>query len=342
MLVISFLLIILSSCSSNKSEEQDNKIIERERIITDKKVELLRDLNFSRGFKVTKFHSNSSKGEALGYLDYQGDKSSGDPIWILAQWGCTYNMLDATLTKDESTYTYFDNSKLLRIDTSKTGCVSLGIKGSLEYPKTESGDYGDRLTAEQNWPHILISQGFDSEARLMNAKKCIFEISYKINSIERLTTLPLNSTLHAAQFQWFVTLRNDNENTASYKQTMWFGFSMYDSRNNGGTPAGMVGFDGGKEDSTGALIYMFSLDTAKTVTGNIVNLPSGEIGVMKTIKIDVIPFIKMALKAAKNNNVFTDCEVTDIVFGSTNIGFEIPGSYDCSVDIYSMNIYITK
>ena len=32
----------------------------------------------------------------------------------------------------------------------------------------------------------------------------------------------------------------------------------------------------------------------------------------------------------------------DMVFNSTNIGWEIPGSYDVSVDIHSMNMYKIK
>lgn len=328
----------------NEKEEEivDMKVKERERIINDNIIELLRDLNFSRGFSVSKFHANTSGGVPLGSLDYDGNASSDSPIWSAAQWGCTLNLLDGKLERNGSVISYDDTSKLLKVDTSKTGCVSLGIKGSLEYPLFEDGSYGDRKESIENWPHLIIGQSFDQYASLNGAKELWFEVTYTMNQCDRLTTYPVDENLHACQFQWFVTLTNKNETKKSYGDTMWFGFSMFDSRSVGKCPPGMCAIDGGKEDSTGLLIYMFSLDQAKTVEKNTVDTPSSVLNKKIEIKLDAIPFIKMALKQAKNKGIFEDAEVEDLVFGSTNIGFEIPGSYDCNVDIHSMNLYIKK
>lgn len=120
---------------------------------------------------------------------------------------------------------------------------------------------------------------------------------------------------------------------------MWFGFSMFDTRSVGGTPSGMAAYDGGKEDNTGMFIYMFSLENAAYMDGNEVTLPTAVVGQKRTVKVDILPFVQAGLESAAKQGALEGAQISDLMIGSTNIGIELPGSYDVDVQIHSMNMY---
>ena len=324
--------------------QTEGTVITRPQIADASVKELLGDLNFSQGFKVTLFHSNSSNGQIAGTLDHGGDAASGDPIWTLAQWGCTHNMAEATFTRDGSVLTYEDGGKKLSFDVTETGSVTLGIKGSTEYTLDEDGNIRERTDATENWPHILIEQsiGHDISAE---AEHLYMEVEYRVTACESLVDreiYPEDPELNAAQFQWFITLTDTDESSESYGQSMWFGFSMFDTRALGGTPSGLASYDGGKEDSTGLFIYMPSLTQVAAnaeVTDSEVTVPTAIIGENRKVKIDILPWLSQALKTARQYGALTGASVEHLRIGSTNIGWELPGNYDAEVVISYLNIY---
>lgn len=320
---------------------QDDQLIERPLVNNETTQEMLRDLNFSRGLDVSKFHSNTSGGIPEGTLDFEGKSAEGKPIWSMGQWGCTVSLMNAEFLRDGSKLSYYDGSKLYAFDAAKTGNISLAIKGSVEYGKDENGEYRDRLQAIENWPHNIIGQSFAPElAAVKGADRIMWECEYTVTQCDRLTNYPVNKDLHAAQFQWFVSMYNNNPESESYRQSVWFGFSMFDTRAMNTCPAGMAAFDGGKEDNTGMFIYMFSLaQVDDTLAWNVVEKPSSVVGQKRTVKVDVLPFIKAGVQSAQRKGALKGANWDDMVFSSTNIGWEIPGSYDVSVDIHAMNMY---
>ncbi|MBQ8428791.1 MAG: hypothetical protein IJX30_01690 [Clostridia bacterium] len=340
-----------SSSSSSNSEppatEETLKLTERPRVEDTETKEFLRDLTFSRGFSVSPFISNTSKDAPWGQLTHGGNKAEGDPIWTMAQWGCTHDMREEenyTFTRDGNLLTYDDGGKYIQIDADKVGNITLGIKGSEEYSRDENGNIRERTDSTENWPHILISQGVGHEIDA-NAKHLFMEVTYEVTECTSLvdrSIYPLNELLNAAQFQWFVTLYDNDEESVTYNHGMWFGFSMFDTRSMNDTPKGYSAYDGGKEDSTGAYIYMFSLSQAKSFSQNVLDsLPSSVVGREVKIKVDVLPFLKQALKEAKQAGSHTGASVEKLRIGSTNIGWELPGNYDVSVKISNLNMYQT-
>lgn len=320
---------------------QDDILIERPLVDDGTTQEMLRDLNFSRGLSVTKFHSNSSGGVPAGNLDFDGKCAEGGSVWSMGQWGCTVSLMDADFTREGSKLKYYDGSKLYAFDAAKTGNISLAIKGSVEYGKDEDGNYRDRLTSTENWPHNIIGQSFlQNLGTVKGADRIMWECEYTVTQCDRLTSYPVNRDMHAAQFQWFVSMYNNNPESESYRQSVWFGFSMFDTRSMNICPSGMAAYDGGKEDNTGMFIYMFSLaQVDDTLAWNEVTKPTSVVGQRRTVKVDVLPFIKTGLVSAQKKGAMKGATFEDMVFSSTNIGWEIPGSYDVSVDIHAMNMY---
>ena len=324
---------------------KEGKLIGRPVSESDAKKELLEDLNFSRGFGVTLFHANTSNGKLSGELDYGGDKADGEYCWKMAQWGCRKDMVrEGDFSRNGSVITYDDGGKYISVDANKTGCISLGIKGSEEYTPDDEGNPRERTDSSENWPHILIEQTID-HAISPDCKALYMEIEYCVEECVSLVdreVYPVDPNLNAAQFQWFLTLHDNDENSVSYGQAMWFGFSMFDTRALGGTPDGMSAYDGGKEDSTGLFIYMPSLNSVvKSETSSVNSLPSSVVGKKVAVKFDILPFLKQALKLANQSGALLGAKVSSLKIGSTNIGWELPGNYDVKVDISYMNLYET-
>jgi hypothetical protein len=339
-------LFIFSACSTAKNIDkkwdtinQEDNLIERPQSTTNNKYELLKDLNFSRGFSVSAFHANTSHGVPIGYFTYDDKKAEGDNIWSVAQWGCTENFLDADFTRTGNILKYQDKAKIIEMDATKTGNIKIGVKGSIEYGQDEEGNYKDRLSVTENWPHNIIGQTINSKS-LSDSEKIIMQLEYTVPYCDRLSNVELDTSLHAAQFQWFITLSNANTESESYGQTMWFGFSMFDTRSIDKCPNGMAAYDGGKEDSTGLFIYMFSLDSVDTTKEfNEVTKPTSVINTKINVSVDIVPYINAALLSAQKKGALNGATIDDLIIGSTNIGWEIPGSYDVEVDINSLNMY---
>ena len=322
----------------------EGQFVERPKVENAGVEELLGDLNFSRGFSVTLFHANSSNGNLAGYLDYAGNKAEGDNVWRMAQWGCTRDMVaDGVFERDGSVVSYSDGGKYLKVDTSKTGAITLGIKGSEEYTKDADGNVRERTDGTENWPHILIEQSVNTDTG--DCEHLYMEVDYKVTECKSLVDrekYPLNTNLNAAQFQWFITLTDMNPDSESYGQSMWFGFSMFDTRTEGGTPGGFASYDGGKEDSTGLFIYMVSLQSVAGQQKDSVNVPTSVVGKDVSVKVDILPYINQALKIARQNGAMKGASADQLLIGSTNIGWEIPGNYDVEVEISYLNMYKTN
>ena len=325
-------------------EVTEGQLLERPQVNGNGVVELMGDLNFSKGFSVTLFHANSSNGNLSGYLTYDGNKADGDNTWRMAQWGCTKDMVaDGTFERNGSVLTYSDGGKLLQVDSSKTGAITLGIKGSEEYTKDAEGNIRERTDSTENWPHILIEQGVNADTG--NCEHLYMEVNYTVTKCESLVDrelYPINPDLNAAQFQWFITLTDMNPESESYGNSMWFGFSMFDTRAMDGTPNGFASYDGGKEDSTGLFIYMLSLQSVAGQQSGSVNAPTSVVGKDVSVKVDILPYINQALKIARQNGAMKGASADQLKIGSTNIGWELPGNFDVEVDISYLNMYKTN
>lgn len=308
--------------------------------------EVLPDLNFSRGFKVSLFHSNSSGGRLSGVLDHGGDAAEGGACWQLSQWGCTHDLAGAEFKRVESSLLYEDGAKSVCLDVGKTSEITLSIKGSEEYTRDADGNIRERTDPTENWPHLLLEQTGVDHNISPDARHLWMTLEYEIVSCESKvdrSIYPENPSVNAAQFQWFLNLTDSDPQSESYNERMWFGFSMFDTRCIGSTPGGMSSYDGGKEDSSGLFIYMFSLESAAQEKGNLVPLPSSVIGGGKrTVRVDVLPLLSSALKAAKKSGALKGASVEHLTIDSTNIGWELPGNYDVSVAISNLNLYEEK
>ncbi len=282
--------------------------------------ELLRDPHYTYGFDVSAFNANESQGVPVGQLKFGGEALEGAPVWRLAQWGCTKNLMDAALEKEDFVYTYDDGGKRVVVDTN-TGAISLGINADVEYE-------GEVRQDGEEWPHLLVEQTVAPSGRLADLEHLYMELEFTLTEFENLMDAADMQTYHSAQFQWFVTLQNKNSESPNFNRSMWFGLGFFDRRYD--YPPMFAAQDGGKEDNTGMFIYI--VDSKKYLDAPVT------VGNKVYVKYDILPQVKTGLIIAQQRNFLTETEFEDLELGSTNIGWEMTGNFNANVDISKMRI----
>lgn len=320
--------------------QNTGKVMTRPRVCSKDRIEILPDLNFSHGFQVSLFHSNSSAGRLAGFLDYDGEAAEGAPYWQLSQWGCTHDLAGAAFSRDGSVMQYDDGGKCVTVDVARAS-LTLSIKGSEEYPRDSEGRVRERIGLMENWPHLLAEQTNVMFLLPQGLKHLYMSLDYEVTKCESLVdrnVYPADIRMHAGMFVWFLHLTDTDPGSSSYLQSMWFGIKMFDTRFMGGTPAAEFGYDTGKEDSTGLLIFIPSLEEVARQEGSVVTLPSSVVGRRGVVQFDALPFIEKALMAAREIGAMTRIGVEGLRIDSTNIGWELMGNNDAEVKIHAINL----
>ncbi len=320
--------------------QKEGKVITRPRICDKNRTEILPDLNFSHGFQVSLFHSNSSAGRLAGFLDYGGQPADVAPCWQLSPWGCTHDLAKAAFSRNGSVMRYDDGGKCVTVDVANAQ-ITLSIKGSEEYPRDREGRVRERVGQMENWPHLLAEQTEVNFVLPHAIRHLYMSLDYEVTHCETLVDrniYPENVMMHAGMFVWFLHLTDIDPESVSYLRSMWFGVKMYDTRFCGRTPAAEAGYDTGKEDSTGLFIFIPSLEEVARQQGSQVTLPSSVIGRRSVVRFDALPFLEKALMTARSMGAMAGARVEGLRIDSTNIGWELMGNNDAEVRIYSLDL----
>ena len=320
-----------------------DKVIPRPQVNDDKRVEILKDLNFSGGFTVYGINANEEGATPTGYLLHDG-KAAEECVWQIAQWGCSHRMAqEAEFSYEGSVLTYQDPGKTVTVDTAKTGCATLRINGSAEYSDPalyKNGPNGDR-NSDENWPHLYLAQQLNYDID-PNAEHLYMELNYKVTECSSdHVTGNRGDGEHAGMFVWFLLLTDANPESPSFNQQMWFGVKMYDTRYVGGTPPAEGGPDNGKEDSTGLFIYIPSLTEVAEEQYCEATVPSSVIGQDGVVKFDILHYIpKMLDRLGKlTDPPMEGASIEHMRIVSTNFGWELMGNNDAEVEISYINLY---
>lgn len=252
--------------------------------------------------------------------------NSATPSWMVQETGSN-NQLQAT-SNTSFVYTFADASKKLEINKN-TDTLYMEVNASAEYTS-------DR-TEGQPWPHLLLQQDYynDDLVRLSEQSSLRMQMDYTITKCEDKSYGTANPNLHSAQFVWYITLQNRTEGHAAYGQYMWFGILLFDNRNIGKSINASLAADTGKSDATGMWIYQPATSAWAP------NGVSPDVNQAVSLNLDIIPLAKAAFEEAKKQGSFATTAWEDLYIGSTNFGFEVPGTYDIGVEIGNMGIFYT-
>ena len=145
---------------------------------------------------------------------------------------------------------------------------------------------------------------------------------------ELVSTEAVANDLHTGQITAFFAIQNQNASSADFRDMIWFGLPMFDVRYD--LPPGHQAVDKGKGDATGKFIC--TLPGSQFYDG-----PTGD-GGWHQLRGDLVPLVKEALAASQAKGFLTDTKFEDLAPTSFNLGWEVPGPYDCEITLKGLSL----
>lgn len=318
------LLLFFSSC-------KDNNPTPTPTVSPTKVYKLLfLDSKYVNGFYLSS--TDEANHTTAGKLDYNGTVNA-TPFWKIGQWNCMNNdMLKAT-------YSFVNNKHTYRVGTMGNMVAVNAADGTITLENNASTEYGlngiasNPRKALEPWPALLLEQAI-SQTRIMKVSdktEVRMVASYKVTKLtDKMPIGTTNPSLHAASFLWYITIQNRTVGSPEFGKYVWFGLVLHDNRYDY-APA-FAAVDGGKENNTGAFIYIPDMKPIMSSFGK------AQVGKQFNLDVDIMPYIKTALTTAQSRNFLTKTTLNDLYIGATNIGWEVFGTYDVTVEINNFNI----
>ena len=286
---------------------------------------ILLQTKFEYGFSIAYMSSKN-------WIDYNGAVD-----YTLSKWGIneegsadTFNA-DTEYTEEDGFKVFAspNKSKIFKVNND-TGAFYMEVNASV--------DYGTRPREDgESWPHLLITQNYNLNEipNLDKMQSLRMKINFDFLKFEDKMNGAANSNYHAAQFQWYVAIKNVNPDSPDYGDWFWLGLQFFDNRYIW-CPKNLL-VDGGKDTATGKAIY--TLDMRDVMNRKVV-----EAGESYNVDYDILPDISKALAELKNfqeMDTLRRTELSDLQIFHTNIGWEMPGTYDAAVKVNSWDFNYT-
>lgn len=288
---------------------------------------ILEDKTFEKGFSIAYMSDKN-------YIDYGGTIQQGEWRWGINEEGSADVINADTAITEEDGFQVFrsaNGSKTIKVDT-ETGRFYLELNASV--------DYGDHIRQDgEAWPHLLFTQNYDEGKLplLSQMQNLYMEIDFDFVKFEDKMGDSANRNKHACQFQWYVAIKNVNPDSPDFGDWFWLGLQFFDNRYTF-CPQNLI-VDGGKDTATGKAIY--TVDMRSVMNKKVV-----EAGESYSVKFDILPEIENALlqlKDFEDMDTLRHTELKDLRIFHTNIGWEMPGSYDAAVQVNSWDfVYTTQ
>ena len=286
-------------------------------------VQLIADRHFQDGMKILAPVGGAVEGEL------QCKKPHGEIWWSVAQWGSRESISGAVpigLGSGSTQWTNQCKSVVAGPLGSSDGDLVLSLDSVAEY----GGAYWQ---AGDSWPHLLVQQGISGPGAWFKAcgpsiadlHELILDVELRLNHIESVYGPGYNPGVHAAQFLLYFTVQNLNPSSSGYGDLLWFGLSFYDDRHP------LPGLHVAGDKGTGKLIYNIGASPYWS-TGM-------QTGVWKRATVDLLPDIEDALQEAWSRGYLTgSSDVADYKIGGMNMGWEVPGLSDVSMQIRNFGL----
>jgi hypothetical protein len=281
--------------------------------------EVFRDREFAGGFNLSATNSTAKPLE-LGVIlqNSTGVRSE----WRLAQWGTQYNLKDATPK------TLPDGTRVIRNAGKSVKIFAGGLTGEGIILSVNGGaEFGGGLRKDkQPWPHLLLEQQTPKDFRLSQVASLAFKLDFRVEGCKSAVEVALDPALHTAHITAYWTLHNRNAASPDNGQMIWFGVPLFDARHE--IPPGHQAVDTAVEN--GKFIC--------TIEGKrFYDRPTGD-GRWQKIDCDLIPLMKEALAASQAQSFLTHTKFDDLQVTSFNLGWEVPGPYDCEITLKNLSL----
>ncbi len=281
--------------------------------------QLLNDSGFGNGFSVVSQETDNGQQIKLG--DFKYNSTDNSPAWSVAQWNSGPCLWDDRIESD--IYTITDGKTKTVTFNPDDNSVSMRLNATGVYNGLPAGD--------EAWPHLLLEQSpivdyqtlADNEKAFYNCSADRMVLSLDIRLSEFTDTTNADGINAVQYLAYFYMTDTDGHNF------IWFGVNLFDSR-------GYADEYWALDKASNAMIY--SISTKDTFGGKYRSLYRNKKPYVCDdwvhVELDLTPYIAKAIKNANESNTFGEkVSASDFYISGTNIGFEIHGSYDCTVDI---------
>ncbi len=286
--------------------------------------QLFNDTEFKNGFTVISQQTENGGQVRLGNFVYGDFETS--PFWSVAQWN-SGNCLWAD-RKETDVFTLTDGVSKTVSYNPENQSVSMRLNAANIYNGAPAG--------EDSWPHLLLEQSPITDYNsLSETEKSFYNCSADrmvLNLDIRLTDFVDTTNkdgINAAQYlAYFYLCGTDNE------KFIWFGVNLFDNRGYQDTYWAL-------DEASNQMIYCVSTkDTYGSKNSSLFRNGSPYVcDEWVNVNLDLTPYIKDAINKANRSNTFGETvSVNDFYIGGTNIGFEIHGNYDCTIEIKDFNL----
>ena len=285
------------------------------------KIEILKDCQFEHKIGLKGLSSALTAHQVFDYLSWPTAKEEN--YWTIAEWASKYLMKDVKSVKqDGDSYVFFNDAKHVTIYPGQ---------GKLDLFADTRKEYAQPRGPRDPWIHLLLEQKVEMKDRVMldTLDALYMELEFEIiKSDKYMSDKEYDPNVHASQLSWYLTIENCKDTKLDFEgrpDYLWFGLPIYDNR---------------FTKSNGVQIFL-DYGTQKLIYGKDRNdyLPENiEIGKTYRIYVDVLPEIKVAFAKAKEQGWLKGAELSDMAVGSTNIGWEIPGTFDVGFKIKKISM----
>lgn len=279
-------------------------------------VEILPDPSLGQGVVLLAPKAENGKGVPVDTF-YFGTVGS-EPSWRLCQWSCRHDMRGAQHTETQYGVEYASESLVMARNAD--GVLTMALDASKEYLHPRSSN--------EPWAHILVETDLPF-VPLDNYEGLQLTYSMRILKCENRMGEAYNPAVHAAQALGYFHLSNNNPQSEDYRKGMWLGVGLYDNREPGGMlPRVMSHLDKG----TQTYIYC---RPSECFFGKGVDFADKE---WHRARVDVHETLSEALAHFKSQGLFADSDAEDFAFTSMNFGWEVPGTFDCILQVKDFSL----
>lgn len=290
------------------------------------KKDLFDDINFQNGFSVVSMEAVDNQQVKLGDFVYSINQTK-QPSWTIAQWNSKYCLWENKIESDPYTIT-----------DGKTKTIKYNPEDkSLSMRLNACNVYNGLPADENNWPHLLIEQSpipsyfeLSENDKLFyrcDSDKMILSMDIRLKDFKDTTN---KDGINACQFLAYLYLRGVNSD-----DFVWFGMNLFDSRGLQDTYWSL--------DTAGSNNMIYSLSTADTygtARKSLYRKSKPYVSDEWThIELDLTNHIKKFIRKANQSGLY-EKQFTreDFYISGANIGFEIHGNFDCTVDIKNFQL----
>ena len=288
--------------------------------------ETFRDRSLSGGLDLSAPTANARSYRADTILQ---EEPGARQEWMLEQLGSRVDLAGSRELKLRGGTRLIENAAK-KITVYDGGLAGKGVKLEID----GGAEYGDRLRRDgEPWPSLALKQRIPKNLSLDQGSNLAFKLSFRIESCSLVPSEGvLDPGLHNARLSAVWTLHNRNAESEDYLDKMEFGLPLFDAQND--VPPGRHTVDSEKFTKEDTFTCM--------VEGKrFFNRSTGD-GGWHDIDCNLLPLMEEALAAAQSEGLFTNTSLSDLHVTSFNVGWEVPGPYDCGATVKGLSLDVNE